>query len=148
MEDIGKGGYERTPHMNTIFVDTNIFIYASGAPSSYKKPSEDILIKIARNQLKAVTSTEVLQEIFYRYYSIKEQEKGFILFDDCIKIIPIILPVTKQDILKSKEMLQKYSLLPPRDAVHAAVMLNRSIKTICSYDKHLDEIKELKRIEP
>lgn len=134
--------------MNPIFVDTNIFIYASSAPSPYKKLSEELLVKIARNQLKAATNTEVLQEIFNRYYAIKEQEKGFILFDDCIKIIPIILPVTKQGIIKAKEILQEYPSLPPRVAVHAAVMLNRSIKTVCSYDKHFDEIKELKRIEP
>ncbi len=134
--------------MSIIFVDTNLFIYASGAPSPYKKPSEEILVKIARNQLKAVTNTEVLQEILYRYYAIKEQEKGFILFDDCIKIIPIILPVTKQDLLKAKEILQEYPSLQPRDAIHVAVMFNRAIKTIYSYDKHFDEIKEIKRFEP
>lgn len=65
--------------MSAVFVDTNIFIYASGAPSPYKKPAEEILIKIAKNQLKAVTNSEVLQEILYRYYAIKEPKKGFIL---------------------------------------------------------------------
>lgn len=134
--------------MRPIFVDTNIFIYASGDPHPYKEPSKHILERIAQNQLKAVTNTEVLQEILHRYCVIKDRARGFTIFDDCIKIIPVILPITKQDISKAREILQEYPLLEARDATHAAVMFNRGIKTICSYDKHYDQIKELKRVEP
>jgi predicted nucleic acid-binding protein len=38
--------------------------------------------------------------------------------------------------------------LDPTDAVHAATMKINNIKIICSYDKHFDEIKEIKRQEP
>jgi len=134
--------------MRPIFVDTNILIYASGDTHPYKNPSKRVLEKIARNQLKAVTSCEVLQEILYHYCVIKDLLRGFALFDDCIKIISVILPITKQDILKAREILQEYPSAEARDAIHAAVMLNRGINTILSYDRHFDEIKELKRIQP
>lgn len=134
--------------MKPIFVDTNIFIYASGDPHPYKNPAKHILEKIAKNQLKAVTSTEVLQEILHRYCIIKDQARGFAIFDDCIKIISVIVPITKQDISKAREILQEYPSIEARDATHAAVMLNRNIKSIYSYDRHFDEIKELKRIQP
>jgi len=134
--------------MRPIFVDTNIFIYASGDPHPCKNPSKHILEKIARNQLKAVTSCEVLQEILHRYCVIKDPIRGFAIFDDCIKIIPVILPITKQDILRARGILQEYSSVEARDATHAAVMLNRGVKTICSYDRHFDKIKQIKRIQP
>ncbi|MFA4889751.1 MAG: type II toxin-antitoxin system VapC family toxin [Candidatus Omnitrophota bacterium] len=134
--------------MKPIFVDTNIFIYASGNPHPHKEPSVGILERIAKNQLKAVINSEVLQEILHRYYAINDRERGFSIFDDCIKIIPIILPITKQDIIKAREILQAYSSLEARDATHAAVMLNRGITALYSYDKHFDQIKGIKRLQP
>lgn len=134
--------------MKPLFIDTNIFIYAAGSSHPYKKPSESILEKIARNRVKAATSTEVFQEILYRYLAINERIRGLAIFDDCIKIVPIVLPVTKQDILKARQIIQEYTFIRTRDAVHMAIMLNRGIKTICSYDKDFDKINEIKRLEP
>jgi predicted nucleic acid-binding protein len=45
--------------MKPVFVDTNIFIYASGDPHPHKNASKHILEKIAKDQLKALTSCEV-----------------------------------------------------------------------------------------
>lgn len=134
--------------MKITFLDTNIFIYASGDPHPHKNPCQHILERIAADQIKAVTSTEVLREILYRYGAIKDHKRGFMIFDACVQIVPIILPVMKQDILKAREILERYSSIQARDAIHAAVMLNRGIKTIYSYDKHYDQIKEIERVEP
>ncbi len=134
--------------MRPVFIDTNIFIYAAGDAHPHKNPSKCILEKIAGNKIKAATNTEVLQEILHRYGAIKDMTRGLAIFDDCLKIVPLILPVTKQDILKAREILQRYPGVNARDAIHAAVMLNRGIKTICSYDRHYDQIKEIQRTEP
>ena len=134
--------------MKIVFVDTNIFIYASGDSHPHKDPAKHILEKIACNQIKAVINTEVLQEILYRYGAIKDHKRGFMVFDACIQIIPLILPVMKQDVLKAREILERYPSVQARDAIHAGVMLNRGIKIIYSYDKHYDQIKEIERVEP
>jgi len=134
--------------MKYIFIDTNIFLYASGDTHIYKEPSFKFLEKVAINQFKAVSNTEVLQEILYYCYVRKDKIRGFKLIEKIIEIVPLILPVNKNDILKAKELLYKYPQLEPQDAVHSATMLNRGIKTICTYDKHYDQIKEIKRIEP
>lgn len=134
--------------MKPVFVDTNIFIYASGSPHPHKSPSKYLLEKIAKNQIKAVTNSEVLQEVLHRYRAIGELGRGFLVFDDCMQIVPLVLSVSKNDILKARHLLQEYNSIAVRDAIHAAVMLNHGIKTICSYDKHFDQIKEIKRMEP
>lgn len=134
--------------MKPAFIDTNIFIYAAGEPHPYKKPSKQLLEKIAINRLRAITNTEVLQEILHRYWVIGKPQIGFAIFDDSLKIVPVILPINKQDILKARELLQKYNMIEPRDAVHVAVMLNYGIKTLYSYDQHFDQIKVIRRIQP
>lgn len=134
--------------MKLIFIDTNIFIYASGDSHPHKDPSLRILEQIAVGKIKAVTSAEVLQEILYRYAAIKDTERGFAVFDNCLKIMPVVLPLTKEDIISCRQILQHYPLISARDAAHAAVMFGRGIKIICSYDKHFDLLKEIQRIEP
>ena len=61
-------------------------------------------------------------------------------------IIPLILPVNKDDIILAKQFLQKYPQIEVRDAIHAASMLNKGIHNIYSYDTHFDRIKEIKRM--
>lgn len=134
--------------MKLIFVDTNIFIYAAGNAHPHKNPSVCILEHIAIGKIKAVTSAEALQEILYRYAAIKDMARGFAVFDNCLKIMPVILPFTKEDIVSCRKILERYPLLSARDAAHAAVMLGRGIKIICSYDKHFDSVKEIERVEP
>jgi predicted nucleic acid-binding protein len=134
--------------MKPAFIDTNIFIYASGEPHPHKNPSKYLLEKIALNRLEAITNTEVLQEILHRYWVIGKPKLGAAIFDDCIKIVPIILPINKQDILKARDLLKQYIMIEPRDAVHVAMMLNYGIKTLYSYDRHFDPIKGIKRIRP
>lgn len=134
--------------MKPVFIDTNIFIYASGDSHPYKNPSKYLLTKIAKNEIKAVINSEVLQEILYRYCVINDLARGFAIFDDCIHIIPLILPVNRQDMIRAREILSDYTSLQSRDAIHTAVMVNHGIKTIYSYDKHFDGLKEVKRIEP
>lgn len=134
--------------MKLIFVDTNIFIYAAGNAHPHKTPSIRILEQIAIGKIKAVTSAEALQEILYRYAAIKDMARGFAVFDNCLKIMPVILPFTKEDIVSCRKILERYPLLSARDSAHAAVMLGRGIKIICSYDKHFDSVEEIERVEP
>lgn len=134
--------------MKLVFIDTNIFIYSAGDNHPHKAPSLHMLEQIASGRIKAVTSAEVLQEILYRYAAIKDIERGFAVFDNCLKIISVVLPLTKQDIVSSRQLLQRYPSISARDAAHIAVMLGRGIKIICSYDKHFDLVKEIERIEP
>ena len=134
--------------MKTVFVDSNIFMYAAGKAHAHKEPSVRFLLRIAEGDMQAVTSCEVLQEIIYRYWSIKEQDIGMRIVDHIIALIPAILPVTRADILRAKELLIQSPTITPRDALHAAVMLRHQIPTICTFDKHFDRIDGIKRLTP
>lgn len=130
------------------FIDANIPMYIAGRPHRYKAPSTSFMLKVARGDIEGLTDSEVLQEILYRYFYINKLDVGLKVFDNFVKSIPLVLAVTKDDALRARELLEKYREIRPRDAIHAAVMLNNGVGTIVSYDRHFDLIKEIKRIEP
>lgn len=131
-----------------IFIDTNIFIYAAGRPHPHKEPSAKLLKQIAQGEAQGLSSVEVGQELLYRYWHIKMPEAGFQIMDYFLEIMGPVLPVVKPDISLAKRLMQEHGRLPPRDAIHAAVMLNHAITRIYSYDRHFDLIEEIKRLEP
>lgn len=132
----------------TLFVDANIPMYVAGRPHPFKEPSTAFLRNVAERKVGAVSDVEVLQEILYRCHHIKEVQKGFQVFETFARTIPVIYPVFLGDMLKAKELLHKHDDIRPRDALHAAVMLNRGLDTIVSYDRHFDHIPGIKRVEP
>ena len=131
-----------------VFLDVNIIMYAAGATHPSKAPCSQLLERIAQGGLAAVCDTEVLQELLYRYWHVKVLEEGLKLVAMVTRIIPTILPVSKADVLLATKLLVQHRRVQPRDAIHAAVMLNHGLTHLYSYDRDFDLIPGLKRLEP
>jgi hypothetical protein len=131
-----------------IFIDANIIMYAAGRDHPYKAPCLRALELIEEGQLPAVADVEVLQEILYRYWHIGELEKGLRLYDDFEALMPEIFDVTLRDVDRARSLMRKRRALPPRDAVHVAVMLNHRVREILSVDTDFDTIAGIRRIDP
>ena len=131
-----------------VFIDVNLLMYSAGAHHLYKEPSIQLLRRVANGQLNAVIDTEILQELLYRYWHLKILDQGIVLMNYAVQAIPTILPVAKFDLLLGATLLTQYHLIEPRDAIHAAVMLNHGITQIYSYDRHFDSITGIRRMEP
>ena len=131
-----------------IFVDANIFMYAAGRNHSHKFPCVRALELIEEGQLPGVTDVEVLQELLYRYWHIGELEKGLKLYDECEGLLPEIFDVTLRDLDRARGFLLKKRAMPPRDALHVAVMLNHRIREVLSVDTDFDGIPGIRRIDP
>jgi hypothetical protein len=48
-----------------VFLDTNVFLYAAGAPHPQKEACVRVLQRAASGQLVATTNTEVVRELLY-----------------------------------------------------------------------------------
>jgi len=131
-----------------VFLDTNIPIYAAGKESEYKKDCLEVLEAIGREEVEGLTSTEVFQEILYRFWYLKDIENGWQIFDNFREVISQVLPVTEEDISKARELSEKYKSIKPRDLLHAAVMISNQIENIISVDKDFDAISEINRLDP
>jgi predicted nucleic acid-binding protein len=130
------------------FIDTNIFLYAKGKDHPLKLACISWIKRIRENNIIAVINTEIIQEILYRFQSIKKISAGILLSKEAIEICQIILPVTERDLALALEIIEKNPMVQTRDAFHAATMLNNGIKEILSADPHFDLISGILRVDP
>ena len=134
----------------TVFLDTNVIIYAAGTPHPYKAPCVQIMDDLEAGRLHAAINTEVPQELLYRYHQLHLPEKGLQLCERVLKYPLTVLPVTEPDI---RLALEYYAALhskgiEPRDAVHAATMKTHGIRLLLSADRAFDLLGFIERIDP
>jgi len=130
-----------------IFVDSNIPMYVAGRDHPNRAPSLRLLERARAGEIRICSSTEVLQEILYRYTSIDRRETGFRVYDLFVAFCPVVFPVTLADTDRAKELLTRVHGPSVRDAVHAAVMLNNDVQEIATFDRGFDSIEGVRRAE-
>ena len=131
-----------------ILVDSNIIMYAAGAPHANKLPSVRMLERVASGEVDAVINAEVLQEILHRYRAIRRWDDGRRVYDLARQIFPAVIPVTAEVLDRARRLLDDHAHLMARDALHAAVVIDEGLDAICSYDRDFDGIPGLRRVEP
>ncbi|MBI4208849.1 MAG: type II toxin-antitoxin system VapC family toxin [Deltaproteobacteria bacterium] len=130
------------------FLDSNVILYAVGKEHLYREPCAEILRKSENEEIELIISTEIIQEILY-FYSVRNlRSKGLAVAEKVIQITREILSVDRIDIEKAMELMQDNPPLKPRDAIHAAVMLNHDSLYILSADADFDQLPQIQRIDP
>ena len=130
-----------------VFVDSNIPMYVAGAEHPNKGPATRFLESAADKGLELCTSTEVLQEILYRYTVLGRPELADRVYDLFVALIPEVFEVTLADTDLAKKILLSTPGLSARDAVHAGVMTSRGVTAIATFDRGFDRIEEITRVE-
>lgn len=133
--------------MDTLFIDTNIFMYAIGADHPYKIPCQKIIQSIIVGDLKGVINTEVLQEILYRYTAINTEKVAFELFDTMVKTFSMVWPVSKEDLMVARKLQEKYGV-KTRDCIHAATMQHHGVRHLYTYDRDFERLPGITRMDP
>jgi uncharacterized protein len=134
----------------TIFLDVNVFMYAAGAPHSYKESCIRILNDLETGTIAGAINTEILQELLYRYSHIGIPDKGIQLCREIVRYPLMILPVTELDLRLAIDLFEVHRAagIYPRDAVHAATMQNNGIAKLISADKDFDSFGFIARTDP
>jgi len=130
------------------FLDVNVPMYAAGKDHPHKAACIRCMSLIAEEELNVVINSEVLQEVLHRYSRLGLRGKGIMLARNLITLVPVVLPVRREDIELAIELLQKYPDLESRDVVHLATMQNNGLEEIISTDTHFDDIPSIQRIPP
>ncbi len=129
-----------------VFVDSNIPMYVAGREHPNRDPARRFLDQVRAEQVDACTSTEVLQEILYRYASLRRLDLARDVYDLFVELCPAVLPVTLADTDRAKRLLGEVEGISARDALHAAVALNSDIRHVASFDSGFDSVPGLSRI--
>jgi uncharacterized protein len=128
-----------------VFVDSNIPMYVAGRDHPLREPSRRFLAQARAGQVDICTSSEVLQEILYRYAALKRLDLAGTVYDLFVQLCPVVLPVALADTDRARQLLTTVVGLSARDAVHAAVMLNHEITEIATFDEGFDVVEGITR---
>ena len=130
-----------------VFIDSNVPMYVAGREHPNRSPAKRFLEKVRRGEVEAHTSTEVLQEILYRYSSLKRLDLAAQVYDLFVQICPVVFPVNLADTDRAKALVCGKAAVSPRDALHAAVMLNNGVPRVATFDNDFDRIVGIKRYD-
>jgi uncharacterized protein len=129
-----------------IFVDSNVPMYLVGSPHPNKVASERIVAELIARQEKLVTDVEVLQEILHRYAAIDRLDAIQPAFDALLGLVDEVFPIELVNVERAKTILLGQYRLSARDAIHLAVMEQRGIQRILSFDQGFDRYPNVLRI--
>ena len=134
-----------------IYLDSNVFIYASGLNQTGSKlalQSIGILRAMANGDLEAATSALTWDEVFW---NTKKRFGKEVAIKESMKFLGLanlkILKVSEATVRSAQEVTERYGI-DPRDALHAATCIENNITDIISDDPDFDKVSLLKRIGP
>ena len=129
-----------------VFVDSNVPMYVAGRDHPLRDPARRFLERARSGDVDICTSTEVLQEILYRYAALKRLDLAGSVYDLFVHLCPTVLAVTLSDTDRARALLVSSRGISVRDAVHAAVMLNHDISEIATFDEGFDALAGITRV--
>lgn len=129
-----------------VFVDSNVPMYVAGRDHPHREPARRFLARARAGEVEICTSTEVLQEILYRYSALQRMDLAAAVYDLFVQLCPTVLPVALADTDRARTLLAGHPGLSVRDAVHAAVMLNHDLSEIATFDAGFDGVSGISRV--
>ena len=127
-----------------LYLDANVFIYATINTQEIGEKARALLQKIQQGEEQAATSVLTFDEVFW---SIKKR-KPELASETSYALLNFpnleIIPADRKLALSALEIINEYNLAP-RDALHAATALASKANVVVSMDSHFDKIKELTR---
>lgn len=129
-----------------IFVDSNIPMYVAGRDHPLREPARRFFDRARTGEFEICTSTEVLQEILYRYSALKRRDLAAAVYDLFVQLCPVVFAVTLADTDRAKSLMVGNDRVSVRDAIHAAVMINNAVDEIATFDEGFDAVREVRRV--
>jgi len=122
-------------------------MYVAGAEHPNREPARLFLARVQAGEVEGCTSTEVLQEILYRYSALRRLDLAREVYDLFVQICPVVLDVTLADTDQARDLLLDVAGISARDAVHAAVMINHRVEWIATFDSGFDRVRGIRRFD-
>jgi uncharacterized protein len=128
--------------------DTSIFIYALGVEHHYREPCREIVRRAAAGDLQGEASGELLQELLHQRARRTGDRAEAARAARHVAKLAWWHPVEPNDIQRGIDLFETHDSLDARDAVLAALAINRGIEAILATDLTFDGVEGLERIDP
>lgn len=121
-------------------------MYVAVREHPLRDPARRFLERVKSGKVEGVTSTEVLQEIIYRYCALGRRDLAREVYSLFVDICPVVLSVELADTDLACALVGEIDGISARDAVHGAVMRNNAIEWIATFDLDFDRIAGIRRV--
>lgn len=134
--------------MRRFLYDTSIFIYALGLEHPYRQPCRTILMRAGADELRGEASADLLRELAHQRFRRTEDRAAAAEAAHMAAGLCKLHPLEPGDVRRGIDLFESHPALDARDAVFAALALNRGIDAILATDRAFDEVDGLERIDP
>jgi predicted nucleic acid-binding protein len=128
--------------------DTSIFVYALGGEHRYREPCREIVRRAAAGDLQGEASADLLQELVHQRARRTGDRREAAEAARNVAELAWWHPVEPNDVQRGIDLFETHDDLDARDAVFAALAINRGIDAILTTDRAFDKIDDLERIDP
>lgn len=134
--------------MHQALIDTNVFVYALGAPHPYREPCREIVRRQGRGELAGSVTPVVLAEVVHQRLCQTGDRAEAVKRGRQVAAVFRVHATESSDADLASEVYARVEQLDAFDALLAAVALNRGIDTVVSADRGFDRIDEITRVDP
>jgi uncharacterized protein len=128
--------------------DTSIFIYALGREHPYREPCREIVRRAAAGDLQGEASADLLQELLHQRARRTGDRIGAAAAARWVAKLVWWHPLEPNDVQRGMDLFENHNDLDARDAIFAALAINRGIDTILATNRAFEGIDGLERIDP
>jgi uncharacterized protein len=128
--------------------DTSIFVYALGGEHPYKEPCREIVRRAAAGDLQGEASVDLLQELLHQRARRTGDRSSAVEATRNVVKLAWWHPVEPNDVLQGIELFGAHPRLGARDAVFAALAINRGIDAVLTTDGAFEGMDQLERVDP
>lgn len=121
-------------------------MYLVGSAHSHKSDAQRMLERFIADRQRLVTDAEVLQEILHRYVAIDRRDAIQPAFDALLDVVDEVFLIDRGAVERAKAIVLGHPRLSARDAVHLAVMQQRGVTHIMSFDAGFDSFPGVERL--
>jgi uncharacterized protein len=134
--------------MRRFLYDTAIFVYALGRDHPYREPCREVVRRAANGELQGEASADLLQELANQRLRRTGDRPAAAKAARNVAKLAWWHPVELNDVQRGIDLFATHSGLNARDAIFAALALNRGIGAILTPDRTFEEVDGLERIDP
>jgi uncharacterized protein len=128
--------------------DTNVFAYALGGPSPYRDACRAIVEHAADGRLDGEASADLVQELVHQRMRQTGDRKLAVATARRVRTLCRLHEVQAADVALALTLFETHASLTARDAMLAAVALNRGVEAILTADRDFDGIPGIERVDP
>lgn len=131
-----------------MYVDANVFIYATGRDHPLREPCRNILRRWAAADLALLTGRPVVDEVAQRVLGRPDRAAALDAIRHMIGSQIALLDVDSAAQSRALEIITADPSIRWADALHAAVALSAGVTRILTADRDFDRIPGITRVDP